>query len=155
MTRFCFGIPNIELPWRSFDEFHDDLTRTQPGGYLGVELRGEHRHIARELNRYPYHEDGAAIILERPRPGFWIAAVYVDPTTPEQGAHQWAAVSKYFHHLLRLSARRLALYGAGTIGAAMSMGVDGGNHEKLPMCDRSMLACGWLFTAVCHERPPI
>ena len=78
-------------------------------GYLGVELRGQHRHIARELNRYPYHEEGAAIALERPRPGFWIAAVYVDPVTPEDGVHQWEHVSMYLRHLLRMPARRLAL----------------------------------------------
>lgn len=104
-----FQNADYALPWRNFAEFHDDLTRTQPGGYLGVELQGQHRHIARELNRYRYQEAEASIALERPRPGFWIAAAYVDPATPESGQKAWRRVATYFRHLLHMPMRRLAI----------------------------------------------
>lgn len=102
-----------QLPWASFADFYSDLTATQPGGYLGIGLGPDFRHVARELNRYPYRETGASITLERPRPGFWIAAAYVDPQSPEDVQRLWRNVTSHLKRLTHMPVRRLAADVAG------------------------------------------
>jgi len=104
-----FADSAYELPWPNFAGFLEELTRTQVGGYLGVELRREHRHIARELSRSPYQENAATIGLERPAEGVWIAAVYVDPLNPEHGASTWKKAGGYLRRLVHLPERHMVV----------------------------------------------
>ena len=110
---FVFRNHDYRLPWASFPAFLSEISQTQSGGYLGVELHPIHRHVARELNRHPYAEAQAVVSLSLRRPGSWIAAAYVDAVSPEQVGRLWDDVSKYLLRIVRAPARHLAIDIAG------------------------------------------
>ncbi len=101
--RVVFANPTYELPWPSFPAFYEDLGTTQPGGYLGIALRPQDRKLAKELSSHSLGEPRAHLSLQQPWDSSWIAvaAVYVDPTCPEDVGRQWSAVHSYFRRLLR------------------------------------------------------
>lgn len=91
--------PKFALPWQTFDAFHDDVSRVQSRGFIGIAVPPEQRRLIATLQENPYADGSGRVAADDELTaviGQPIFCATVDAQTPLERDLAWRAITAYF-----------------------------------------------------------
>ena len=100
---FLFRASKFELPWATFDEFHQQASSRQREGFLGILLPRDRHALVSKLHRHPFRSRRAFIAFDGGLSCLLGGSLFyatVLANDPEECSRSWRAITEHVKSLL-------------------------------------------------------